>query len=343
MQMIFIDIDNTLLDFDAYIRQTMREGFAHFELKPYEPYMEAVFHRENGKLWRQIEQGTLTFRELEEIRWNNVFRALNIDFDGQVFEKYFRAALYDSAIPVDGAMELLEALHGKYPLAVASNGPYDQQLHRLELAGMKRYFDWFFVSERLGASKPPAVFRWGVCGTERWARNSRHAGGLCDHWGLPDLRHGRWPAVWHEDLLLPPPRRGRRDGCDLAGDGSAADTGIAGGYGMMTINEYQQRAMASLNPELKGRDVLINSVMGLCGESGEAIDIVKKWLAQGHPLDREHLAKELGDVAWYLAEAATALDLDLEDILRANLEKLERRYPDGFSTEKSVGRDKNDL
>ena len=64
---------------------------------------------------------------------------------------------------------------------------------------------------------------------------------------------------------------------------------------MMTINEYQQRAMASLNPELKGRDVLINSVMGLCGESGEAIDIVKKWLAQGHPLDREHLAKELGD------------------------------------------------
>ena len=111
----------------------------------------------------------------------------------------------------------------------------------------------------------------------------------------------------------------------------------------MTINEYQQRAMASLNPELKGRDVLINSVMGLCGESGEAIDIVKKGLAQGHPLDREHVAKELGDVAWYLAEAATALDLDLEDILRANLEKLEHRYPDGFSTEKSVGRDKNDL
>lgn len=168
MQMIFIDIDNTLLDFDAYIRQTMREGFAHFGLKPYEPYMEAVFHRENGKLWRQIEQGTLTFAELEAIRWDRVFAALDIAFDGQVFEKYFRAALYDSAIPVDGAMALLKALHGKYPLAVASNGPYDQQLHRLELAGMKRYFDWFFVSERLGASKPPGLFRWGVCSTERW-------------------------------------------------------------------------------------------------------------------------------------------------------------------------------
>ena len=123
MELVFIDIDNTLLDFDEYIRRTMREGFAHFGLKPYEPYMEEIFHRENGKLWRQIEQGTLTFAELERIRWNNVFAALDIDFDGTVFETYFRAALYDSAIPVPGAMELLEALHGKYPLAVASNGP----------------------------------------------------------------------------------------------------------------------------------------------------------------------------------------------------------------------------
>lgn len=110
----------------------------------------------------------------------------------------------------------------------------------------------------------------------------------------------------------------------------------------MTINEYQQRAMATLNPKLTERDVLINSVMGLCGESGEAIDIVKKWLAQGHPLDREHLSGELGDVAWYLAEAATALGMPLEDILRANLEKLERRYPDGFSTERSVVREADD-
>ena len=158
MPVIFIDIDNTLLDFDAYIRQTMAEGFAHFGLRPYEPYMEEVFHRENGKLWHQIEAGTLTFRELEQIRWNNVFRALQIDFDGPVFEKYFRTALYDSAIPVDGAMELLRALHGSYTLAVASNGPYEQQLHRLELAGMKPYFDWFFVSEKLGVSKPAAAF-----------------------------------------------------------------------------------------------------------------------------------------------------------------------------------------
>lgn len=110
----------------------------------------------------------------------------------------------------------------------------------------------------------------------------------------------------------------------------------------MQVNEYQKEAMATLNPALNQKDVLINSVMGLCGESGEAIDLVKKWLMQGHELDKEHLIKELGDVAWYLAEAATALGMPLEDILRANLEKLERRYPDGFSTERSVGREADD-
>lgn len=111
----------------------------------------------------------------------------------------------------------------------------------------------------------------------------------------------------------------------------------------MNVNEYQRLAMTTLNPALDRKDVLINSVMGLCGESGEAIDIVKKWLAQGHELDKERLAKELGDVAWYLAEAATALDLSLEQILQANIDKLKKRYPDGFEVERSLVRLEGDL
>lgn len=111
----------------------------------------------------------------------------------------------------------------------------------------------------------------------------------------------------------------------------------------MNINEYQQLAMTTLNPALDKKDVLINSVMGLCGESGEAIDIVKKWLAQGYELDKEHLAKELGDIAWYLAEAATALDIPLEDILQANIDKLKKRYPEGFDTKRSLARQDGDI
>jgi len=106
----------------------------------------------------------------------------------------------------------------------------------------------------------------------------------------------------------------------------------------MTINEYQTLAMRTLNPALSKKDVLINGVMGLCGESGEAIDIVKKHLAQGHELDREALIKELGDVAWYLAETAYALDVPLEDVLQRNIDKLKARYPQGFETAKSVHR-----
>lgn len=106
----------------------------------------------------------------------------------------------------------------------------------------------------------------------------------------------------------------------------------------MTINEYQALAMKTLNPELSKREVLVNSVMGLCGESGEAVDVVKKHLFHGHELDRDALIKELGDVAWYLAEAATALDVPLDDILSANIEKLRRRYPEGFDSERSQNR-----
>lgn len=106
----------------------------------------------------------------------------------------------------------------------------------------------------------------------------------------------------------------------------------------MTINEYQELAMRTVNPKLNKDEILINSVMGLCGESGEAIDIVKKWFAHGHELDREHLKKELGDIAWYLAEAATALDISLESVLEANIEKLKKRYPEGFETTRSIER-----
>ena len=103
----------------------------------------------------------------------------------------------------------------------------------------------------------------------------------------------------------------------------------------MTIDEYQKLAMTTLNPSLSPKDILINGVMGLCGEAGEAIDLVKKHLSQGHELNRAQLIQELGDVAWYLAETATALDVSLEEVLCLNIEKLRKRYPQGFDQERS--------
>ena len=107
----------------------------------------------------------------------------------------------------------------------------------------------------------------------------------------------------------------------------------------MTGAEYQKLAMTTLNPSLDQKDVLVNAVMGLCGESGEAIDIVKKHLHQGHPLDKAKLLKELGDIAWYLAEAAYALDTDLDAVFEGNIAKLKARYPEGFDTDRSIHRE----
>ncbi len=109
----------------------------------------------------------------------------------------------------------------------------------------------------------------------------------------------------------------------------------------MTGNEYQK---AALRTAFSGLDslsynLLINGVMGLCGESGECVDMVKKYLFQGHELNREELVKELGDVAWYLAVTAHAIGYPLDTVLEMNVEKLKNRYPDGFDPEKSVHRE----
>ena len=97
-----------------------------------------------------------------------------------------------------------------------------------------------------------------------------------------------------------------------------------------------------LSPKIKIFGDPINRRGDLCGESGEAIDLVKKWMMQGHELDKAHLAKELGDIAWYLAEAATAIGYDLETILQNNIDKLKARYPEGFDAERSMHRKNGD-
>ena len=155
---VFLDIDNTLLSFSGYVKQAMREGFAAFGLPEYREEMYPVFQRVNDGLWQQIEQGTLTFERLQEIRWNLIFEQLGIRFDGPTFETYFREKLFDSAVPEPGAGELLAYLRERYVLCAASNGPYGQQLNRLRIAGFYDAFRYFFISEKIGASKPGADF-----------------------------------------------------------------------------------------------------------------------------------------------------------------------------------------
>lgn len=155
---VLIDIDNTLLDFDAYVKESMKNGFAQYGLRPYEDGMFPIFLRINAGLWQQVERGELTFDELKQTRWSKVFEELGISFDSGTFEAYFRQRLFDSAIPLAGAREMLEYLSVKYILCVASNGPWEQQVNRLRVGGMLGYFSHLFISEGIGASKPSKEF-----------------------------------------------------------------------------------------------------------------------------------------------------------------------------------------
>ena len=111
----------------------------------------------------------------------------------------------------------------------------------------------------------------------------------------------------------------------------------------MSPNEYQAEALRTAFGMNRALPMELNGVLGLAGESGECVDLMKKHLFQGHPLDKEHLAKELGDVAWYIAVTSYAIGYDLETILRMNVEKLQRRYPNGFEASRSLNREAGDV
>ena len=107
----------------------------------------------------------------------------------------------------------------------------------------------------------------------------------------------------------------------------------------LTMNEYQHLAERTSGAGNKGNQRKIIAALGLAGEAGEFANMIKKLTAHGHKIPPEELAEELGDVLWYLAEAATACGLTLYDIAEQNVAKLKARYPEGFSQERSRNRE----
>ncbi|OLP64408.1 hypothetical protein BACPU_26330 [Bacillus pumilus] len=83
---------------------------------------------------------------------------------------------------------------------------------------------------------------------------------------------------------------------------------------------------------------LANYALGLSGESGEVVDIIKKHVFHGHSLDKDKIVKELGDVMHYVAGIATLLEIELPEALEGNINKLKKRFPEGFSEAASIAR-----
>jgi len=109
----------------------------------------------------------------------------------------------------------------------------------------------------------------------------------------------------------------------------------------MNFNDYQELAERTAQNEMPYDEQLKNAVFGMVGEVGEFVDLIKKHIYHGHELDIEKVKLELGDIGWYWQRFASILDLELDDVATANIDKLKKRYPSGFSEEKSINRAEN--
>ena len=106
----------------------------------------------------------------------------------------------------------------------------------------------------------------------------------------------------------------------------------------MKLNEYQELALRTRNEGISQPQELCNYALGLTGEAGEVADLIKKGVFHGHEMNRHEIAKEIGDVLWYAANLANLIGMSLEQVATMNVTKLMKRYPEGFSKEKSLER-----
>jgi NTP pyrophosphatase (non-canonical NTP hydrolase) len=106
----------------------------------------------------------------------------------------------------------------------------------------------------------------------------------------------------------------------------------------LTLKEYQEMALRTHNENLSQPQALCNYALGLTGEAGEVADHIKKGVFHGHEMNRHEIAKEIGDVLWYAANLSNLINIPLEQIATMNIAKLMKRYPEGFSKERSIHR-----
>lgn len=107
---------------------------------------------------------------------------------------------------------------------------------------------------------------------------------------------------------------------------------------MFDLNTYQQLAARTTNPLLGDSMRKAVAALGLAGESGEVCDLIKKEVGHNHPPDFDKVKDETGDILWYLAETAALYGFTLNEIAEHNVRKLMARYPQGFSSDRSINR-----
>ncbi len=158
IKVVFMDIDDTIYDYAAFVKKAIIDGFEKYGLRPYSDDLILLYNEINNQIWKSAEHKKLTVQELNSLCWNKFFKKIGMTFDSRIFEDYFCKELYRSAIFEPNALELIQYLGGKYILCVASNAPYEQQMNRLKVGGIDSFFSHIFISSKIGARKPDEAF-----------------------------------------------------------------------------------------------------------------------------------------------------------------------------------------
>lgn len=159
IRIAFVDVDDTLLDFRESARISALKAAQTENIHLPQTFMQ-TFERINDVFWHRIEEGTMTREELHQVRWTAILRELGVAGNGIRMEQRFRENLRNTAVPVEGAHEMLSFLAERVPVWIASNAVRQQQEKRLGLAGMRPFVQGILASVDLGANKPsPAFFR----------------------------------------------------------------------------------------------------------------------------------------------------------------------------------------
>ena len=157
MEFLFLDLDDTILDFHKAERLAISRTFRSFGLEPTDQVLER-YHVINRQHWERLERGELTRDQVLTGRFQMLFEELGIPAQPQAIAKGYEHNLGLGHYFLPGAKEALDALRGKYRLFLASNGTASVQHSRLTSAGLYPYFEEVFVSQALGANKPSRAF-----------------------------------------------------------------------------------------------------------------------------------------------------------------------------------------
>ena len=156
-EFLFLDLDDTILDFHKAERLAISRTFRSFGLEPTDQVLER-YHVINRQHWERLERGELTRDQVLTGRFQMLFEELGIPAQPQAIAKGYEHNLGLGHYFLPGAKEALDTLRGKYRLFLASNGTASVQHSRLTSAGLYPYFEEVFVSQALGANKPSRAF-----------------------------------------------------------------------------------------------------------------------------------------------------------------------------------------